>query len=312
MEYTTLGRTGLKVSVAGLGCGGPSRLGLRSGKTEKEAISLIRQAIDVGVNLIDTAEAYGTETVVGKALEAIPRDQIVISTKKMVPLDSPDPAAELKQSLERSLRRLKTDHVDIYHLHGVEPQEYAGCLAKLVPALLELRQEGKIRYLGITEAFREDQSHQMLRRALEDDWWDVIMVGFNILNQTARTMVFPQSIEQNIGVLVMFAVRRALSQPAQLKQVWDELRRKGLVDSRWAGEDGPLNFLTREAKASTLPDAAYRFCRHEPGVHTVLTGTGRPDHLRQNIESLLKPPLVDDAAQRLKAMFAKVDCVSGD
>ena len=70
MLYTTLGKTGLRVSVAGLGCGGFSRLGLAAGKSEDEAADLVREAVDLGVNFIDTAPAYGTEGVVGKALKS--------------------------------------------------------------------------------------------------------------------------------------------------------------------------------------------------------------------------------------------------
>jgi aryl-alcohol dehydrogenase-like predicted oxidoreductase len=80
MEYTTLGKTGLRVSVAGLGCGGFSRLGLSAGKTEDEAVLLVREAVDMGVNLIDTAPIYGTEVIVGKALKFIPRQSVVVAT----------------------------------------------------------------------------------------------------------------------------------------------------------------------------------------------------------------------------------------
>src|SRR6516165_6571272 len=81
MEYTTLGKSGLKVSVAGLGCGGFSRLGLSAGKTEDEAVLLVREAVDMGVNFIDTAPIYGTEVIVGKALKFIPRHSVVVATK---------------------------------------------------------------------------------------------------------------------------------------------------------------------------------------------------------------------------------------
>ena len=72
MEYVTLGRSGLKVSVAGLGCGGFSRLGLATGKSEAEAVALVRGALDMGVNLFDTAAVYGTEAVVGEAIRSVP------------------------------------------------------------------------------------------------------------------------------------------------------------------------------------------------------------------------------------------------
>src|SRR5882757_5345 len=84
MQYTTLGKTGLKVSVAGLGCGGFSRLGMPAGKTEDEAARLILDAVDLGINLIDTAPAYGTEAVVGKALKSLPRQSVVVATKAYV------------------------------------------------------------------------------------------------------------------------------------------------------------------------------------------------------------------------------------
>src|SRR5712671_2400071 len=90
MEYTTLGRTGLKVSVAGLGCGGFSRLGLGTGKSEADAIAIIREALDLGVNLFDTAAAYGTEPVLGKALAGVTRDQVVICTKAPFGVSNPD------------------------------------------------------------------------------------------------------------------------------------------------------------------------------------------------------------------------------
>src|SRR5580658_7119924 len=85
MEYTTLGRTGLRVSVAGLGTGGFSRIGI--GQSEDHAIGIIRQALDLGVNLIDTAAVYGTEHVVGRALHGVARDSVVVCTKASKPIN---------------------------------------------------------------------------------------------------------------------------------------------------------------------------------------------------------------------------------
>src|ERR1700761_2365236 len=84
MQYTTLGRTGLRVSVAGLGTGGFSRLGLKSGQTEDESARLIHEAYDLGINFIDTAANYGTEGVVGRALKTLPRDKVVVATKAQI------------------------------------------------------------------------------------------------------------------------------------------------------------------------------------------------------------------------------------
>src|SRR3569832_2091286 len=125
MDFTTLGHTGLKVSVMGLGCGGHSRLGLSQGNSESAAIRVIEAAVDLGINYIDTAEAYGTEAVVGQALKSIGRENVIISTKKRLPGEQPRlTAAELAQGLEESLQRLNTDYVDVYNLHGLKAEDY--------------------------------------------------------------------------------------------------------------------------------------------------------------------------------------------
>src|ERR1700759_1582325 len=125
MEYTTLGKTGLRVSVAGLGTGGFSRMGLKSGKTEDEAARLILDAVDLGINFIDTAPPYGTEGVVGKALKSIPRDKVVVATKSTVRRDGVLWSAErVVQSLDNSLKLMGTDYIDVFNLHAVETPFY--------------------------------------------------------------------------------------------------------------------------------------------------------------------------------------------
>jgi aryl-alcohol dehydrogenase-like predicted oxidoreductase len=294
MEYNILGRTGLKVSVAGLGCGGPSRLGLRD-------------------NTIDTAESYGTEPVIGKAIAGVAREDLIISTKKTLPpADHPNPAAEIRRGLEQSLKLLNTEYIDIYHLHGVEPNDYLFAKERLMPPLVKLRDQGKIRFTGITEAFVPDPAHRMLERGLREDLWDVIMVGFNLLNPSARKRVLPLTRKKRIGVLNMFAVRRALSQPERLKTLCGELVKKRVIRADVLDADDPLGFMLRESGATTLPEAAYRFCRHEPGVDVVLTGTGNPEHLRANVASILKPPLPEAVLTRLEALFGSVDWLTGN
>lgn len=314
MQYTTLGRTGLKVSVAGLGCGGPSRLGLRNNAgSEAHAVGMVRQAIELGVNFLDTAQSYGTEPVVGKAIAGLPRDQLVISTKKTLPPDDhANPEEAVIKGLEQSLRLLGTDYIDVYHLHGVEPEDYRFARDRLLPAMRRLRDAGKIRFIGVTEGFVEDPSHTMLQESLGADLWDVVMVGFNLLNPSARRTVFPLTSEKRVGVLNMFAVRRALSQPERLRSLFGELLEQGLLAPDCIDSDDPLGFVLRESGAATLPEAAYRFCRHEPGVDVVLSGTGNAQHLRENIEAILKPPLAPAALQRLRELFGHLDSLTAN
>jgi aryl-alcohol dehydrogenase-like predicted oxidoreductase len=311
MDYRTLGRTGLKVSVIGLGGGGPSRLGQRdNGNTEAESADLIRLGLDAGINFIDTAEGYGTEPIVGQALKGRDRTSVIISTKKSSGRNRIS-ADDLRQGLEQSLSRLGTDYIDVYHLHGVAPENYAHCRAELIPALLDLKQQGKIRFLGITEAWNTDIQHVMLQDALKDDVWEVMMVGFNLLNQTARETVLQPALAQNIGILIMFAVRLALSRPERLRETIQQLIEQGQVDPADIDMDDPLGFALDGAGGVDLPDLAYRFCHQEAGVHVTLSGTGSPAHLRANIDSFSRPPLPDDLVQRLKYIFRNVDSVTG-
>jgi aryl-alcohol dehydrogenase-like predicted oxidoreductase len=142
-----------------------------------------------GINFLDTAQNYGTEPVVGKAIAGTPRERVVISTKKTLPpSDHPDPESEVRKGLEQSLKALGTDYIDVYHLHGVEPKDYEFARKRLMPAMVRLREQGKIRFIGVTEGFVQDPSHQMLHQSLKEDLWDVVMVGLSIEPVCAPTL----------------------------------------------------------------------------------------------------------------------------
>ena len=313
MQTVRLGRTGLEVSAAGLGCGGHSRLGTGTGHDENHAVRIVQRAMDLGINFIDTARVYGTEPAVGKAIRGR-RDQVVISTKV-----GPGFGADgvlltpegLTENLEKSLRALGTDYVDVYHLHGVRPAQYQHCVEFLVPEMRRQQEAGKIRFLGATETFIRDPQHRLFRQALTDDHFDVIMVGFSMLNPSARDRVFAQTLEKDVGTLIMFAVRRALSRPEALQELLSGLVEEGVVDASLSGDD-PLGFVANHPDVESLVQAAYRFCRHEPGAHVILTGTGNVAHLEANVAHIQAPKLPDEVADQLEALFGSVDSVSGN
>lgn len=314
MEYTTFGRTGLKVSVAGLGCGGNSKLGLGTGHDKAHAVGIVQRALDLGVNLIDTAQYYGTEPAVGAAIHGRARDSIVISTKHKVSLidGTVFSVAEILAGLDRSLRALGTDHVDVFCLHTVLPQEYERVMAEVVPSLLREKEKGKFRFLGITEFAGRDPRHDMLARALKDDCWDVMMVAFHMLNQNARQRVFPAAQAKNIGALLMFAVRAIFSVPGRLQEDITELATAGKVPKWLAEKKNPLDFLLHDQSARDIIEAAYRYARHEPGAHVVLFGTGNPDHLAPNINAILQPPLPAADRQKIAELFGALEGVGLD
>lgn len=312
MQTRPFGRTGLNVTIAGLGCGGPSRLGTAHGATDEQAADLVRLAIDLGVNYIDTAEAYGTERAVGLAVAGI-RDRVILSSKTGIGTrHGLRTADEIRSAIDGSLAQMGVDCIDVYHMHGVSPAQFQHARDVALPVFSKARDAGKIRFLAISEAFGVDTNHLMFQRMFVDpivEEIDVVMVGFNLLNPSARQTVFPQTMKHNIATEVMFAVRRALSQPTKLVEALRTIAAAGQLGVSGNSDADLLDFLLEEA--GSLPEAAYRFCAHEPGVSLVLTGTGNAEHLRDNIRALQKPALSEPARERLRALFGTVECVSG-
>ena len=304
MEYTTLGKTGLQVSVAGLGCGGYSRLGQSTGRSETQSIALVQQAMDFGINFIDTARNYRTESIVGKALKGRNRDELVISTKTTLADDTGRKCpAQVVSELEASLRKMDLSTVDVFHLHGVQPCAYDHAVEKIVPALLREQEKGKFRFLGITEVPPKDPHHETLERAVQQECFDVIMVAFHLMHQSAREKIFKHTLAKGIGVLNMFAVRLLFSKPGRLSQVVTQLINEGKLPAWLAEAENPLSFLIHPDGARNVIDAAYRYCRHERGTDVILFGTGNRTHLRSNIDSILSGPLPAADLQQVKELF---------
>jgi aryl-alcohol dehydrogenase-like predicted oxidoreductase len=177
--------------------------------------------------------------------------------------------------------------------------------------MLKLKQQGKIGFLGITETFESDRGHRMLSEAVKDGCWDVIMTGFNILNQSARDRVLPGAARNGCGVLAMFAVRKVLGRADLLRETVRRLREAGTLGVGLPEDDDLPGLLLGAGGAESLADAAYRFCRYEPGIHCVLSGTGDVAHLDANAGSLSAPPLPEGIVETLRRVFAAVDDVSG-
>ena len=108
------------------------------------------------------------------------------------------------------------------------------------------------------------------------------MLGFHMMHQNARERVFPLTRANEVGTLLMFAVRNIFSRPERLAAALRELTASGQLPRSLADASDPLGFLVHEGGAATITEAAYRFVRHEPGVDVVLFGTGNPDHLTRN------------------------------
>ncbi len=313
LERRTLGRTGIEVTSMGFGAGGFSRAGM--GEGVEHASGVIAQAIDAGVNLTDTAEMYGTEPVVaaGIARSSRAREDVVISTKVNYRVDGRiRTPSEVEATVRARLEALETEYLDVVQVHGLEPQHYEQVRDELLPVLERQRDAGAIRWVGVTEGFRVDRSHEMLAQAIADGCWDVVMVGFNLLNQTARGRVLEAAIASNIGVMDMFAVRQALR---DVDVVSAHLRERASAGALPLSIDveAELAVLRRlVGTAASLPDLAYRFALAEPGISTVLVGTGNPAHLRENLASFSRPALDEAVVEELRRLLDGVDVLNGE
>ncbi|MEL7029604.1 MAG: aldo/keto reductase [Pseudomonadota bacterium] len=325
MDYTQLGRTGIRASVAGLGCGGRSRLGLDFGRDH--AIKVVHRALDLGVTLFDTAAHYGTEEALGAALRGKRRDVVLISKAKppihprpiralggarlggLTPMIS---GRKLRRSLEGSLRALQTDYLDVFLIHRVFPEDYERVRDEAMPVLQRFQEEGKIRAYGVTESFKDDLDHVALSRVLADGVAPIIMAGFNILHQTARHGILDRAGAAGVGVLGMYAVRQALRNLEALRPALAEMSARGEMASNDVGLDTLLGALDTCAEEIELPDIAYRYARHEPGIDIVLTGTGDLAHLERNVASILSPPLPDPALVEINRLFGRNRRICGD
>ena len=307
MDYIPFGNTGLNVSVAGLGCGGSSRLGQSKGLPESHSVGLVLQAFDEGVTLFDTAQAYGTEEIVGKAVAQLPRDNVVISTK----FKAARGAAVLSEddvvaALDHSLAALQTDYIDVFNAHAVVLPEYDLIVEQVVPVLLREIEKGKIRHLGITEAGPRDHQHDMLKRAVNGGPFEVISTAYNMMNQISDREVLPACRERGIGTMIMFAVRAVFSVPGRLQEDVKKRVSAGELPEWMAKKDNPLDFLLHPDGADSIIDAAYRYVRHQSFTDVILFGTGRPDHMTANIKSILKPPLPENDVARMNTLFSEL------
>lgn len=309
MEYRPLGRTGEQVSVVSLGSGGQSRLGQVRGASSEDMVLLVRTAHEMGINLFDSAPAYGdSEEILGRALRDVERGSYLLATKVTVSTDGRlHDEDDLDRSVTRSLQHFGTGHIDLLQLHGVQPQDYRAVLDRLLPVLETRRERGDVRFIGITEAPNLDPIHTMLEMALDEGRFDAIMVAYNLLCPSAERVVFPLALATGTGVIAMIAVRRTLADRVQLERRLADAKARGVIAEDALPEHGPLDWLLQPGRVDSVASAAYKFSAAHPAVATVLTGTGNVDHLRANVAAVLGDPLPSAHLERLQTIFGAVE-----
>lgn len=312
MEYRTFGRTGLKVSEIGFGAWGIG--GEVWGKPDDEAsIRALHRAFELGVTFYDTAYAYGdghSEELIAEALGSR-RDDLVLATKippktYQWPARPGQPVTEVfpKQWVidctERSLRKLKTDVIDIQQLH-TWIDEYNEQLDWL-EAFEKLRDQGKIRFFGVSS---NDWDPVTPTRLIESDQIDSVQVIYNIWEQRPEEKLLPAAKEHNVGIIVRVPFEEGIL--AGILDKFDELpaddfRRQWLTPDRLAEATRRVEAL-KPFLADDRPDLAtlaLKFCLANPATSTVIPGMRKASRVEANVKASDGIPLPDDVREALK------------
>ena len=308
MHYRTLGKSGIKVSLASYGGGGPSQFGRAAGLTADQRRNLISRALDLGINMFDTAANYGdSEVQLGQALNGVPRDSFLIATKwTWKTADGILPHTDsLIASVEKSMRRFNTDVIDIMQIHGIRPENYFELTERYAPALQNLKKQGKVRLIGFSEMMTDDSKHTVPQTALEEhpDVWDTIMLKYGILNQYAAKEILPLALKHGVAILNMAPVRFTLTRQHEYAQLLQNWRNEGDIDVDHPKLRDGLDWLITE-NAPTIIAAGYKFAADHPGISTVITGTSDIKHLEENIAAFENPTLPDEHTELLKKLLS--------
>ncbi len=312
MKTRRLGRTGLAVSEVGVG---GWVFGDAAQRDRHQAV--IRRALDAGINLVDTAPGYkASEETIGETLTGGLRDRVVLSSKYYPYGEGDkvnlDPGA-LTASVDRSLEKLKTDRLDILHLHWVHSAEDVRRMigSSFGTALRRLQAAGKVRALAISEASELDGEHAMLQWTLPQRFFDVVMVAYNVLFQTADKGVLELARQADAGVLVMMPLNQAtagsglVSKEAADENVKRLVNEKLLPDEPPYNAPGALDILNQGTKLN-VPQAALRWVLDRKEISCALVGTTNPAHLDEALAAMDAPPLAQPVHDELRYRFGRI------
>jgi aryl-alcohol dehydrogenase-like predicted oxidoreductase len=323
MQLRVFGRTGLQLSVLGFGCGAVGGFMVRGDPAEQERT--VARAIAAGVNYFDTAVQYGngeSEKNLGRVLQKLKPANVVVGTKVRLPPSEYGRITDaVTMSLEGSLARLGLDRVDIFHLHNPITEAGGGStlsvrqvLDDVVPAFERLREQGKIRFLGMTAVGDTAALHQVVDARV----FDSAQVVYNMLNPSAGEdlaanypaqdygRLFDHSGPAGVGIVGIRVLaggalsgsleRHPIAGPAP-EPIGSALSYDADVDRARR-----LMPLVEEGFAASLTEAATRFAMSHPAMGTILVGMATPQQFEDALAAVEKGPLPRAALERLSAL----------
>jgi aryl-alcohol dehydrogenase-like predicted oxidoreductase len=323
MQMRVFGRTGMQLSVLGFGCGAVGGFMVRGDPVDQERT--IARAIAAGVNYFDTAVQYGdgeSEKNLGRVLQNLKPANVAVGTKvRLPPSEFGRIADAVRTSLEGSLARLRLERVDIFHLHNAITGNGGGSalsvrqvLDDVVPAFERLRQQGKIRFLGITAV----GDTAALQQVIDAGVFDSAQIVYNMLNPSAAYDLPPNYPAQDygrlfdhtkaagvgvVGIRVLAggalsgsAERHPIAGPAP-EPIGSAMRYDADIDRARR-----LIALVTEGFAASLTEAATRFAISHPAMGTILVGMATPQQFEDALAAVEKGPLPQAALDRLTAL----------
>lgn len=294
MRKMELGNTDLKVSALGLGL---SELGSDFSLSEaKKAASVLNTALDSGINFLDTAACYGTsEVLIGKTI-ADRRQDYVLSTKAGHLVDEPTgmswTAKTVRESIERSLQRMRTDYLDVVHLHSCDVTVLEE--GEVIHALQDAKRAGKTRFIGYSG------DNESAHWAVESGLFDTLQTSYNLVDQKARFQLLPRARQQGMGIIAKRPIANAAwgaqSIPSSYAQEYFR-RAKKMIDIGPLPEapDNPILLALGFVFASDLVD-------------TAIVGSTDPEHIQTNIQLYIDEiPISSQTVNALYERFDKLD-----
>lgn len=264
MEYALLGNTGMKVSRLGLG--GAPLGGDFGGVTDQEVVDVVHAAMDLGINFIDTAPLYGkgeSERRIGLALSGGKRDKVILATKAVMRGEAYSYDNTIR-CVEESLRRLRTDTIDLIQLHEAEMTTFDEAMAGTVAAFLKLKEQGKVRAIGVNAGKLD-----LLEPYIRTGEIDTVQIWgrYNLIDQTAKDQLFAIAREHGIGIIngSVLAMGILADSPAPF------LQRESLLEEAERRKKA-ISFL-RKTEPKGLVEPAMRFSLSCPDIAVTLTGT---------------------------------------
>jgi aryl-alcohol dehydrogenase-like predicted oxidoreductase len=297
MKKRQLGTSDLYVSEIGLGC-------MSLGTDQKKAQAVIDAALEEGVNYFDTADLYDfgeNEQIVGQALKNV-RDQVIIATKAgnrwTEAKDSWtwDPSkGYIKEAVKQSLKRLNTDYIDLYQLHGGTIEDN---IEQTIEAFDELKTEGFIRHYGISSI-----RPNVIREYIDKSNIVSVMMQYSILDRRAEEEAIPLLQENRISVVTRGTVAKGLLSDRMLNKASQSIKKNGYLDYSFDELQEMLPALKEKlAPSRSLADVAIQYNLAQPAVASVVAGASSPEQIRENARAASSQPLTAEEIKLIRSL----------